>query len=521
MTEHSGTPRRLTRRTALKIASASGLGAVLASCLPGGTPEAPKGAPGLILEGDTLNIGQGVDSARLAPNAPPRIATGLSIDLGMYETLVTFKRPPAYPELEPMLAERWENIKPDQWRFHLRKGVKFHNGADFDADAVVYTFQKTLEWSGSGIQQVDKVVPVDKHTVDFFTKGPWFLLLYRLNSTMLMEHPSWGSKPDAAMGTGPYKFVEWRKGDRVIMERNENWWGGKPAYKRIVFRGIPETSTRVSGLLAGELDVIRPVAAQDIPRINAAKDLQVLSVPSVTYTGMAMRQDGIYANKGFRQALNYAVDKDALIKGVMGGLAAKLNGQRNDKALGADPSVQDYPYDVAKAKQLIKDSGYKGEKVLVESGRGITFKDAELTQAVGGYLEAVGLNVELNIMEAGVYAAKFSGAGEADQGGLLFAQSGNIIPDVENSIDDIMVRGVASSRWTHPRAKELRTQLAAAVDMKDRVRIGQEIVRLMREEAPILFLVKLVDAYGVRKTVDWTPRPDTPGIWPREFKYKG
>jgi peptide/nickel transport system substrate-binding protein len=476
----------------------------------------------VVLPPETLTIGQGADAARLAPNAPPALITGLSIDMATYETLVNFKRPPDYPALEARLAERWELIKPDQWRFYLRQGVKFHNGADFDADSVLFTLQRALDNPGSGVQQIDKIVPVDKYTVDIFTKGPWFLLLYRLNSAMLIENRAWATgpdgSPDKSMGTGPYKFVEWVKNDHITMERNDNWWGGKLPYKRIVWRGIPETSTRVSALLAGEVDIIRQIPAQDIPRVNATKDVEVRTTPSNRGAYMSMRQDGIYASKSFRQALNYALDKDGLIKGAMGGLGSRLKGQRNPRALGADPNMDDYPYDVDKAKQLIKDSGYQGQKVVIESSKGATFQDAELSQAVGGFLEKVGLNVEVKILEAGLYNTKF--AGQAEVEGLYFSSSGNIIPDFENTLDDLIIRGGKERQWTDPRAIQLRKQLQQTVDTNDRIKLALQGATLLHDEAPILFLAQQIDAYGVRKNVDWQPRPDE-HIWAREIKFKG
>jgi peptide/nickel transport system substrate-binding protein len=514
--------RRMSRRTVLKLAGASGVGAVVASCFPGGTPGAPASAPNVIVAPETLTIGQGADAARLSPNAAPNLIHGLSIDSSAYENLVNFKRPPDYPELEPRLAERWELIKPDQWRFYLRPNVKFHNGADFDAESVVFTLEQALKNPGSGVGQIDKIVPVNKNTVDIFTKGPWFLLLYRLNSAMFIENRAWTTgpegSPDKEMGTGPYKFVEWVKGDRVVMERNDNWWGGKLPYKRVIWRGIPETSTRVSALLAGEADIIRQIPAQDVARVNAKGDVEVRTTPSNRGAYMSMRQDGIYASKAFRQALNYALDKDGLIKGAMGGLGTRLKGQRNPRSLGADPNMDDFPYDVEKAKQLIKESGYAGQKVVIESSKGLTFQDAELSQAVGGYLEKAGLNVEVKILESGLYNTKF--AGQAEVEGLYFSSSGNIIPDFENTLDDLVIRGGKERQWKDTRAVELRGKLQQAVDRNDRIKLALQGATLLHEEAPILFLAQQIDAYGVRKSVDWDPRPDE-HIWVREVKFKG
>jgi peptide/nickel transport system substrate-binding protein len=523
--DRSLSQKRLTRRTALRLAGVGGMGAIVASCFPGGTPSQPQGAPSLILPPETLTIAQPADAVRIVP-LPSSLLTTFSTTSNIYESLYHFKRPPAYPEAEPMLATRWESINPTTWRFHLRQGVKFHNGTEFTADSVLFTLDNIRKTPSAGrIQPIDRIVPVDKYTVDIITKNPWFLILYQFNNTFMVEDRGWSTSSDfdqaKGIGTGPYKFVEWIKGDRVVMERNEDWWGGpKPPFKRLVWRAIPEASTRVSALLAGEVDLIRDVQPQDAPRINARDGLVAKTVPANGITYARIRNDGIYANQSFRQALNYALDRDAIISGAMGGYGARTNGNRDPRMLGVDPNLGDYPYDPAKAMQLIKDSGYNGQKVVIEQSKGVSFKDAEIAQAMGGFYEKVGLNVEVKLLEQGAYEAKRQDPKVAADG-IMIQTTGNALPDFENVLNDMTDPDTGAERQLiDPRLLEIRLILQRTVDVSERIKLAREGAARVKDQALIILIANLVIGWGMKKWLDWEPRSDQ-HIWVREMKFRG
>jgi peptide/nickel transport system substrate-binding protein len=516
---------KLTRRKLLKVTGAAGAGAFLAACAPttGGGPTTSQ-APAVIIPPETLRIVQGADAVKIAPTGPGSLITTFTTTSNIYEGLVHFKRPPGYPDFEPVLAERWEQVSPTQMRFFLRQGVKFHNGADFDADSVVFTVEDLRKsQSASRIEPIDRVVPVNKHTVDIFTKQPWFLMLMQFNSSFIVQDRAWTTRPefsyDQGMGTGPYKLVDWVKGDRIVMERNENWWGGasKLPYKRLEWRVIPETSTRVSALLAGEVDLVREIQPQDVARINAKADLTAKTVQANGVCYVRMRDDGIYANKDFRQALNYALDREAIIQGAMGGFGARTNGNRDPRMFGVDPNLGDYPYDVDKAKQLIAKSGYSGQTIVVESSKGVTFKDAEIAQAMGGFFEKAGLKVDVRILEQGAYNAKRT---TVPTDGMILQASGNITPDFENIMNDLTATGTPiERRWKHPRALEIRSLLQKTVDPTERTKLAREGAALLKDEAFVILVATFVDGYGQKKFINWEPRPDQ-NIWVREMGYK-
>ena len=271
--------------------------------------------------------------------------------------------------------------------------------------------------------------------------------------------------------------------------------GWQSAYARVVWRPIPEFATRTAALLAGEVDLIRDVQPQDVARVNARDGLTVKTVTSDGVCFLRMRTDGIYADKKLRQALNYAVDKEAIRKGVMGGYGVSSNGHRDPNMPGADPALGEYPFDLDRARQLIGESSYQGQPVVIKTGQGATFKDAEIAQAVGNYFQKAGLNADVKILENGAYNARKS---NVDIEGILLTSSGNNIHDFENVLDDLMVRGgTDSQQWKHPRAIELRALLQQTVDPNERIKLAQEGAQLLKEEAPIIVIASFVNAYGL------------------------
>ncbi|HWT80179.1 MAG TPA: ABC transporter substrate-binding protein, partial [Candidatus Methylomirabilis sp.] len=201
-----------------------------------------------------------------------------SVLRNMYECLVAFSRD--LKRLEPQLATEWKRIDTKTMQFKLRQNVKFHNGEDFDGEAVKFSIHRMLDPTTgapllSTYGQIDRVDIVDKFIVNIVTKSPDPALLPRLAGFHTIIVPpkyfATASKEDLAtkpIGTGPYKFVSWAKDQDLVMEANPAYWGGAPKIKRVVVQGIPETSTRVSALLAGDVDIIPAVPPDDMDRIN-------------------------------------------------------------------------------------------------------------------------------------------------------------------------------------------------------------------------------------------------------------
>ena len=245
--------------------------------------------------------------------------------------------------IEPALAERWEVMEPNRWRFYLRKGVKFHNGNDFTADDVVFSADRVRS-EGSDLKtriNADvKVVKVDDHTVDFILPAPNPILHYEWDTWYIMDK-EWTEANDAvavtsasdttpnhaalnANGTGPYKVMSHEAGVKTVYERNENWWDTPDCnIETVEFTPIGSDATRIAALLSGELDMVYPVPVQDIKRVNDNEGTRALTGPELRtiFLGMdQMRDELLYSNvKGknpfkdqrVRQAFYQAIDIEA------------------------------------------------------------------------------------------------------------------------------------------------------------------------------------------------------------------
>ena len=271
---------------------------------------------------------------------------------------------------EPRLALGWEQPTPTTWLFHLRPGVHFQNGEAFDSHAVVASVERmnvspfngeSQLWQQTNLRQVAALDPL---TVTFTTDGPALTMLYWLEEAFIAP-PRYLAETSAAIigahpiGSGPYRFVEWQQGDHVTLIANDDHWAGPPAIRDVIFRAVPEQSSRLNELKAGSVDLV-PCPDPD----NAGSADSALShaaqVPGLRKMHMGFSQSGIAALKDrrVRQAINYAVDVATMIGTLERGMAAPMASVVNPP--NNDPSLHPFPYDPAKAAALLREAGHAG-----------------------------------------------------------------------------------------------------------------------------------------------------------------
>lgn len=477
---------------------------------------------------DTLTIVQSADIFSLDPNKP--LAThNFNMFMVLTDNLVRFGKAQAY-ELDPRLgvAERWEQRSPTRVRFYLRRGVKFVTGKEFTATDASYSIERYVRagvWQ-SAVSMIDRVDAVDKHTIDIVTKKPSALLLDGLTATCYMLPEGWGESadysPDKIVGTGPYKVVAWEKGRQVVAEAFNDYWGGRPPFRRVIWRPIPDAFTRAAALLNSEAQIVRQVLPQDVARINASGRVRVESVAGQRCVNLIMRDDISPTNDvRVRQAFNYAVDVNEIVRTIHGGFAKALDGQFTGPGVrGWDSTVKAYAYDPERARTLLKDAGYpKGVAVKLDTPRGRYAQDVETANAVAGMLRKVGVACEVVVNESAEYQAKYSGQRPCNP--LFLYASGNAIPDIENALNDILVGSqLPGTRGVHNKQLvDIRDRLSQTVDPERRAPIYREAVRWLHDEAIAIFLYQQGDLYGVSNTVDWKPRPNE-FIFPTEVGKK-
>ena len=405
----------LSRRTLLKTVGVVG---VVAACAPASTPQgaavpAPKKTP---VKGGSITYAASSDITTLDPANASDFTTIAAINM-LYEGLVKYD-----PDLviKPSLATEWA-MNDKVWTFKLRPGVKFHDGAPFNAAAVKANIDRMFTtvaadrplrfttWTNAQ-RGIDGIDIVDDLTVRFRTKmtNPFFLLTVVDNSGFIIS-PAAITKfgkdlARNAVGTGPFKFVEWVKDERFVAARNDDYWGDKAYLDRVVIRGVPEAETRVIGLEAGDVHMAIRVNPEHVERIQKNPKLALSIKPTTRHLFMGMAAlKKPFSDVRVRQALNYAIDKETITKTLYLGTADVMNGAAPPGSIGYT-NPPGFKYDPAKAKQLLADAGYpNGFTTTLVGPKGSYLKDFELQQAVQQYLKAVGVTVNLQTVEFAKY----------------------------------------------------------------------------------------------------------------------
>jgi peptide/nickel transport system substrate-binding protein len=366
------------------------------------------------VSGGTLVYGAGADPDSLDP-ANTDSNTGEAFGHMMNNYLVRFD---AKVKIHPDLATEWTQSKDGlTWTFKLRKGVKFHDGTPFNAEAVKYNFERFLGpekplKASLHTPIIKSVDVVDEFTIRFNLKTPFAFFLNNLAHSASgivspTAHKKWGKDLTLhPVGTGPFKFVEWVRGDHVTLVRNDDYYEGKPRLEKIVVKTVREDSARVLGLEAGDYDLIVRIPPEEVPRLMQEGKVRTYAEQS----NRALRIGFNETKKPFndvrvRQALNYAIDKESIVKNIYQGLAAVIPDVVGPLNIGYVP-VKGYPYDPVKAKKLLAEAGHpNGFKTTLWTPKGRYLKDFELVQAVQQQLQAIGVDAKLETIEWGAYLA--------------------------------------------------------------------------------------------------------------------
>jgi peptide/nickel transport system substrate-binding protein len=266
----------------------------------------------------------------------------------------------------PVLAESWENPDPMTWRFHLRRGVKFHDGSDFAPKDVVHsiTRMKTdpISKQGGNFAAIEQIVAVDDSTVDLKSQEPFAPLLFNLISRVMTSkaaYDQYGTDNDRYLsGTGPYRFKEFIQGQRFVVTRNPDYWGEPAQIDEVVFRAIPEGAARVTALMNNEVDFINNVPPELLDRVTG--NARVVGVPSLgnIFLGINPIEEPLKRVE-VRRAIYHAIDRKALVDGVLKGEGYVLDGPVSPDFFGYDPNPRPtYGYDPDQARRLLAQAGY-------------------------------------------------------------------------------------------------------------------------------------------------------------------
>jgi peptide/nickel transport system substrate-binding protein len=476
----------------------------------GGIPMAAAAPPA----NQTLLIAMSSDNTGLDPATVSNNDSGYIMS-AIYDGLIAYK--PGSTEICPGLSDTWKVSKDGlTYTFHLRQGIKFHDGTPFNADAVVkwldrmlnkdnpnfyakrpgtdsyvdFTFPGVDSWRK--VDAADVAIHMAKPNAEFLNSmamvwmgvaSPTAVEKYGLD---YYKHP---------VGTGPFKFGEWVANDHVTLVANQEYWRGKPKLGKVTYRVIPESAVRVMELLKGTVDVIADITPLDAKTLMGNANVHIMSQPGLMVSGVALPTlTKPFDDPKVRKALNYAIDKDMLCKYLFKGLATPMTSPLPPTQWGYDKTLPGYPYDPAKAKQLLASAGYPdgftadlyiypGQKSYNPVG------GPDLAQFLQNQLKKIGVTIKIQQLESGALFAKVHSKDFTDM--ALAGWSGDN-GDPDNFVGSLwassQIPSINTARYTSKPLDELLARALEATDVKKRVELYKQTQKIIMDDAPWIFL---------------------------------
>lgn len=466
----------------------------------------------------TLTIAQGIDADTLDPHVTSSSAVW-SITLNIYDTMITRDKD---GKLQPALAVSWRSLNDTTWEFKLRPNVKFHNGEPMDAEAVKYSILRALDPSfksvfATSLDTIARVDVVDSLTVRVVTKAPDPILPSRLSMQQGQILPPKYSnevgprgvarKP---IGAGPYKFLSWQKDEAVTLEAVPDHWR-KPKVGTVIFKPIPEGVSRVAAIKTGAVDIAAAIPPVDFAGVNQGS--KTFGINTTSNRAYLLNLDTLtfkpFQDRRVRQAINYAIDKEAIIKNTLNGYGKPLGTSVVPEAFGYDPNIKPYPYDLEKAKQLLAEAGYpNGFEVGFDTTSGRYPQDKEIAEVVSGQLAKVGIKVTVQAFEWGAF---YDGVKAKKRAPIHNIGMSTELFDADNTFSLHFKAGTIWSRWNNPEFDKLVDTARSTMEEKARRQALWRAGRLQHDEAPMVFLHQVSYLYGVNRRVkNWQPTSTEP-----------
>lgn len=481
---------------------------------------------------DTLVYGRGGDSVSLDPITTTEGET-FKVTINIFETLLNYGEQDT--TIHPGLAEKWE-VTDDglQYTFHLRQGVKFHDGTDFNADAVIYNFDRWMNGDADkfpyytmfgGFKKdeghvIKEIKALDDHTVQFILKRPQAPFLKNLAMSMFgIASPEalkkWGdgfrSHP---VGTGPFKFVEWKPNNRIVIEKNSEYWDKSlPKLNKIIFRVIPENTARLNALANGEIDVMDGLNNSDEATVTANSNLQIIERPSMNigYIGLTTTRKP-FDNKLVRQAINYAVDKKTIIDAFYGGKALAAKNPMPPSIEGYNDAIEEYPYDLEKAKALLKEAGYeKGFEIdlwAMPVARPYMPEAQKVAEVIQESLSKINIKAKIQSVDWATYLEK-ANKGEFDM--FMLGWTGdNGDPDnfIYTLLDKDSIGSNNYAQYSNDELHKILIEAQTVADQEKRNELYKKAQEIVHEDAPWVPLVHSTPLLAAAKDVaNYLPHP--------------
>ncbi len=450
-------------------------------------------------------------------------------------------------QLRPGLAVSWKPIDDTTWEFKLRKGVKFHDGSPFTADDVVFTFQRAPNVEGSPSSfgtylKGKEITRIDDHTVHIKTERPYPLMPNDMSTFSIVsrKHGEGAKTPDynsgkATIGTGAYKFVEFLPGDRIVLERNETYWGDKAEWTKVTMKAIKSGPSRVAALLAGDVDLIAQTPTADIERLKKDPDLTLSQGISnrVIYLHLDHDREASPFVKGkdgddiknplqdqrVRMAISQAINRDAIVSRVMEGIAIKAGQLLPEGFFGRSAKLQPVAYDPNQAKRNLSEAGYgDGFKLTIHGPNDRYINDAKIAEAVAQMLTRVGIQTDVVTMPRSVYFKRASRGGPDGTPEFSFilvgwgsgtGEASSPLKSLIHSYDKSRGFGASNrGRYNNPKVDTLIEDALATVDDAKRQDLLAEATEIAINDGAIIPLHYQVNTWAARKGIKYRARTD-------------
>jgi peptide/nickel transport system substrate-binding protein len=467
---------------------------------------------------DVLVVGMEAEAPGLDPGSALGLHT-LRITHQIFETLVT--TPDDSTDIVPGLAESWQ-VSADglAWTFKLRRGVRFHDGTPLDAAAVKFTFDRVIDpthphaksgkWSFAVgyLSSVKSVEAVDPTTVRLHLKYPNSSLLANLaipncaivSPTAFAKAPA--EFPSQPVGSGRYRFESWERGSKLVLRRNDDYWGTRGKPRMLVYRGIAEANARVTELLTGGVDLILPIPPDFVGRLEGTPQVAVHRKTGLTtwYVGFNVEKKP-FTDKRVRQALNYAVNKDAIVRDILKGTGIVATGPLVPGTWAHEPNVRKYPYEPATARRLLAEAGYPNgfevEFWVPESGSGMQ-APVEMSTVIQANLAAVGVKAVMKTMEWGSFLGKLRAEAPPMFAVSWFLKS----EDPDLSLYPLFFSKNTPlpnrANYNNPEVDQLLVQARQVADRGKRIELYRRAQRIVVEDAPWIFVDHEVQVVATR-----------------------
>ena len=416
----------------------------------------------------------------------------------------------------PMLAESWTLVNDQTWQFNLRQGVTFHNGEPFNAEAVRFSLERSASLSGSletfyTDAHVEAIEVVDDYTVRIRTSKPISNLPYLIAGVEMLPSGYYSQTPTDLLatqpiGTGPYRVQSWVSGQPLVLEADMDYWQGAPLISTLIFGSEDTLTARLEALLKGEANLVADLTPGQAAEAETDAT-RFLAVESARRLFIGIRPDPgtPLADVQVRQALNYAINVDALIEEYSGGF-----GQRYGSWVlppGANPELTPWPYDLGQARTLLTEAGYnEGFDVALDAPSDRYYNDRAITEAVAEQLAQIGVRVTVQSYDWESYVTdRIAPQRTAPLFLLALASRGDSLTDTENLSSAFPFN---PTQWLNADFEELLEKARGTFNEQRRLRLLYQAQAIAYEEAPWIWLWRPYDHYAITRDLDWTPRAD-------------